>query len=158
MLGKGENRIYEIEPYLHRLCQIASVDVGVVNGFSPLPLAQTVYHLPDDLLKLSALLELVVLCAFIHRSQLQELGDGPFPKRDPPPSNIARQVLLFAQIGVEFFDYSLYSWLPMLAQLLPTSSLDLFLKCRYQLLSTSFLHKSFLGQMFLEHFCSLVRV
>ena len=106
-LEGGENRIYKVEPYLICLCQISSV--GVADGFGPLPLSKTVYQLLDDFLELRALLERVVLCAFTNWSQHRELGDGPFPKRDPPPPDITRQVLLLTKIGVEFFDKSPYS-------------------------------------------------
>ena len=66
MLGGGENKIYKVEPYLIRLCQISSVNVGVADGFGPLLLVPTVFQLLDDFLELRALLKLVVLYAITH--------------------------------------------------------------------------------------------
>ena len=146
MIRRGQTKVYKVEPDLILLRQIM------------LPLPWVVCQLSDDFFKLCAHVELVVLCTFTNWSWLQELGDGPLPKRDPSSPDIARRVPLLAQIGVKFFNYSPYPWLSVLAQLLPALSLYFFLKWLHQLLETFFFHKALHGQMLLESFCSLIGV
>ena len=56
----------EVLPYLYCFRLVASVDMGIMDGFGPLPYRHTVCQLLDDLFKLRVLLELFVLLVVIH--------------------------------------------------------------------------------------------
>ena len=103
MLGGLQNGVNEIEPDLVDFSEVSSVQAGIGNSLGSLPLPLTIYEFSDDLFEIWALLELLIRCAVSYCFESQELGDGPFPKRDPSPPDVACQVLSIAKISVELF-------------------------------------------------------
>ena len=102
MLRRLENKINEIEPNLVDFGEVPFVQESIGDSLCLFPFQLASSKFLGYFLEIRALLELLILCAVFSLSKSEQLGNGPFSKRDPSPPDIAGLVLSIAQIGVEF--------------------------------------------------------
>ena len=123
-----------------------------------MPLSEIICQLLGDLFEAWVLLELLILCAIPYLSEPQDLGNGPFLKRDPSPPNLARHVFSLAQVSVKLLYQHPSSWFHVLAHYLPASSFYFLLKWGDELFEASLFNIPLLGEMLPKSLFSLVGV